>query len=218
MSGAPLLHNTFESTVDPVFAGRSDAESGTSDERGVEDVLNLDGTGPELLQQDYAGNIMDDPGYYITTVYQQRGVYWYRSDGVHGTHSFPAYEKWSVMWHGRPAVLVDHPPPGLQVRDWGNDPRNGVSTAMLRLGKMGGLYVTPVSGCKYVTVGAPVADGPSGREIALRGFSPLFERPAKAHATVTLAGLYHWTDSECDASVAWTESSSPRPRGFDRLR
>ncbi|MGA2601981.1 MAG: hypothetical protein ABSH09_33875, partial [Bryobacteraceae bacterium] len=62
---------------------------GGYDKQGIEDVLNLDGTGPQLLQQDYWGNISDDPGYYVTTLYEQRGCYWYRSDGLHGSHTFP---------------------------------------------------------------------------------------------------------------------------------
>ena len=46
---------------------------GSYDAGGIQDVLDLDGTGPELLVQSYWGNIMDDPGYYVTTLYRQRG-------------------------------------------------------------------------------------------------------------------------------------------------
>jgi hypothetical protein len=66
------------------------------DRKGIADILNLDGTGPELLQQNWGGpNWMpgERSGYYITTLYQQRGLYWYRTDGHHGTRTFPLYEK-----------------------------------------------------------------------------------------------------------------------------
>jgi hypothetical protein len=46
------------------------------DSKGISDVLNLDGTGPELLQQDWAEtNRNERSDYYIITLYQQRGVY-----------------------------------------------------------------------------------------------------------------------------------------------
>jgi hypothetical protein len=63
----------------------------TYDRKGITDILNLDGTGPELLQQNREEtNWMADArsGYYITTLHQRRGIYWYRVDGQHGaTHS-----------------------------------------------------------------------------------------------------------------------------------
>jgi hypothetical protein len=47
------------------------------DRKGIRDLLNLDGTGPQLLQQSWAEtHWMPDArsGYYITTLYEQRGL------------------------------------------------------------------------------------------------------------------------------------------------
>ncbi|MGH9549489.1 MAG: hypothetical protein ACRD3W_08940, partial [Terriglobales bacterium] len=93
--------------------------------------MDLDGSGPELLEQSYWGNIMDDPGYYVTTLYRQRGAFWYRSGGRHGTHIFPAFEKWSVRWKDRPAVLVAGSPPGRPVPDSSNNPAAGIHTMVV---------------------------------------------------------------------------------------
>jgi hypothetical protein len=177
---------------------------GGYDDQGLQDVLDLDRTGPELLQQDYWGNIMDDPGYYVTTLYQQRGFYWYRSDGVHGSHEFPTFEKWSVMWQGKPAVLVDHPPSGRSVSDSSNDPGAGVRTRIVGIGE-NAIHVSPETGCGYVSIGASVADSAAGREIVVMGTGETFNRLAKAHAPVVMTGLYRWEHGGgCTASILWS--------------
>ena len=82
---------------------------------GIDDVLNLDGTGPELLQQDWAEtNWMPDSrsGYYIFTLYQQRGIYGYRADGRHGTRSFRPREVGSPGGHAPRASLPSGPSAG----------------------------------------------------------------------------------------------------------
>jgi hypothetical protein len=64
------------------------------DSKGISDLLNLDGTGPQLLQQSWEETHPGErSGYYITMLYQQRGLYWYRADGRHGSRSFPLFEK-----------------------------------------------------------------------------------------------------------------------------
>jgi hypothetical protein len=91
----------------------------------MEDLFNLDGKGPQLLQQDYWGNFWEDPGYYVTTLYEKRGAYWQRADGRHGTHTFPTFEKWSVRWEKKPALLVPKPVTEHAVKDFSNDPERG---------------------------------------------------------------------------------------------
>jgi hypothetical protein len=86
---------------------------------GIDDVLNLDGTGPELLQQDWAEtNWMPDSrsGYYIFTLYQQRGIYGYRADGRHGTRSFRSREVGSAGGHAPRASLSSGPSAGIAGR------------------------------------------------------------------------------------------------------
>lgn len=170
---------------------------------GIEDVLDLDGTGPELLVQDYQGNIRDDPGYYVTTLYQQRGPFWYRSDGRHGAHVFPTSERWSVMWKGQPAVLTTPPVFKRAARDWSDDPATGIKTAITNVGQYGTFDVQPESGCGAVSPGVIVWDTHGGRSIEMEGFEQTLDTLAKAHARVVLTGVYHWSGTDCDAGIAW---------------
>lgn len=78
----------------------------------IEDLVNLDGKGPQLLQLDYWGNIMRDPG-------------------RHGSHLFPAFEKWPVRWRDRPAILVSPPESKESPFDRSNDPAAGIATTNL---------------------------------------------------------------------------------------
>lgn len=171
--------------------------------KGVEDVLDLDGTGPELLEQSYWGNIRDDPGYYVTALYQQRGSYWYRSDGRHGTHVFPTFEKWSVMWKDRSAQLLDNPPSNRPVRDSSNDPAAGMQTKIIGA-QENTIRVSPEVGCEFVTPGILVADSATGRKIDLQPATQELASLAKTHASVVLTGFYRWPGSKgCDASILW---------------
>ena len=176
---------------------------GSYDSEGVQDVLDLDGTGPELLEQSYWGNIRDDPGYYVTVLYQQRGPYWYRSDGRHGVHTFPAFEKWSVMWKGRPAELVANPLSERPVRDSSNDPATGIHTTITSTAE-NIVRVDPKVGCGELSVDVLVTDSQEGRKIDLQSDTQSLANLSKAHAPVTLTGLYHWLPGTgCDASVVW---------------
>jgi hypothetical protein len=176
---------------------------GSYDAKGIEDVLDLDGDGPEFLQQDYWGNIMDDPGCYVTTLYKQRGVYWRRSDGRHGAHLFPTFEKWSVAWKDRRPELIANPPSGRPVRDYSNDPGAGIRTTAT-VSSDNGLRVGPESGCGDVSVDVLVTDDSPGRKVkVLEPGEQAF--PTLAQAKVTLTGLYHWPKSDsCSAAIMWT--------------
>jgi hypothetical protein len=181
---------------------------GTSSTNGIDDVLDLDGTGAELLEQDYWGSRMEDPGHFVTTLYQRRGAYWYRSDGRHGSHVFPTFEKWSVIWQGRAPELVERPSSKRPIRDSGNDPALGIRTEII--GAKGYVFqVLPEVGCTSVTLGVSVQDTGKGRTINLQ---PLEELPAlaKVHSPVILTGVYRWPDSkECDASILWVRKKEP---------
>ena len=172
----------------------------------IEDVLDLDGTGPQFLVQEYQGNIMDDPGYYVTTLYQQRGFYWYRSDGQHGAHVFPTSEEWSVMRKDQPAVLMTPPVFKRAVWDSTNDPAAGIRVEILSVGENSTFHVTPTSGCSSVSVGVVVWDTPAGRRIELEEFQQSLKTLPQARATIVLTGLYHWPNRECGASVLWAST------------
>lgn len=179
---------------------------GTYDDKGLLDVLDLDGRGPELLEQDYWGNVQDDPGYYVTTLYEQRGPYWYRSDGRHASHVFPTFEKWSVMWKDRPAELTASPPLKRPVRDSTNDPSAGIRTKIIGVEERV-VRVTPEVGCKDVFVQVLVTDSTNGRKIDLQPETASLGTLARSQATVILTGLYRWPGSkECDASIAWVST------------
>jgi hypothetical protein len=169
----------------------------------IEDVVNLDGSGPELLEQDYWGSMMDDPGYYVTVLYRQEGYYWRRSDGRHGAHMFPAFEKWSVMWKDRPAELTANPHPQRPVRDSSNDPAEGIHTT-ISSAQGSSIRVTPAVGCKEVDVQVLVTDSAKGRRIDLQPETGSLVNLARAHTSVSLTGLYRWPGGkDCDASIVW---------------
>jgi hypothetical protein len=170
---------------------------------GIEDVLDLDGTGPEILVQDYQGSRMDDPGYYVTTLYQQRGFYWYRADGQHGAHTFPTSEKWSVIWKDQPALLMTPPVFKWAPGDLSNDPAAGIRTVIISADENNTIRVGPGTGCSMFGVDMLVWDTPTGRRIELQELRAL----ANARATVVLTGVNHWPKStECGASILWAST------------
>jgi hypothetical protein len=174
---------------------------------GIEDILDLDGTGPELLVQDYQGSMMDDPGYYVTTLYQQRGLYWYRADGKHGAHIFPTSEEWSVMRKDQPAVLMTPPAFKRAVGDSSNDPAAGIRTRIMSAGENNSIHITPSTGCSNVALAVLVWDTPVGRRIELEELNRSLKVLAQARATAVLTGLHHSLKStECGASILWAST------------
>ena len=176
---------------------------GSYDATGIADLLDLDGSGPELLEQSYWGNMMNDPGYYVTTLYRQRGPFWYRSDGRHGAHFFPAFEKWSAMWKNRPAELVAGAPFQQPVRDSSNNPAAGIRTRVLGANKYV-IHVDPEIGCQVVRPAVSVTDSAAGRKVDLQPNPEELAALAAARSTAILTGLYRWPGGrECDASILW---------------
>ena len=136
------------------------------DNKGIRDLLNLDGTGPQLVQQTWAETHWmpgERSGYYITTLYQQRGLYWYRTDGPHGSRNFPLFEKWVNLPRMVPK-LVAAPELSNYVADF--DPRSGTRTRILSFDK-NGFHVAQELGCNLESIGLVVEDSKKGRQIQL---------------------------------------------------
>jgi hypothetical protein len=169
----------------------------------MEDLLNLDGKGPQLLQQDYWGNFWEDPGHYVTTLYEKRGVYWQRADGRHGTHEFPTFEKWSVQWGKKPAVLVPKPVTKHLVKDFSNDPERGVAVSKLTHVHNQYFQTSVELGCKGFAPSVSVIDSGSGRRISLGVFDVgAIQNPRARHR---ITGLDRWPDGKnCSVAILWT--------------
>jgi hypothetical protein len=173
----------------------------------IADVLDLDGTGPEILEQDYQGNIRDEPGYFVTTLYQRRGNYWYRSDGRHGAHMFPTSEKWPVTSPDKPAVLMIPSVFKRAVQDSSNDPAAGTKTEILSVGEYNTVGVKPESGCEIVSPGILVRDTPRGRSIEMEAFKESLNFLAEVHGIIVLTGVYHLQGGHgCSASILWAST------------
>jgi len=178
------------------------------DSNGIIDILNLNGTGPELLQQNWAEtHWMPDArsGYYITTLYQQRGIYWYRTDGRHGARTFPLYEKWAILPNTQPK-LVDAPELSGRLPDYGNDPRTGIRARIMSIDKHG-IHAEPKFGCELESIDLVIEDSQSGRQIEA-GYSiassPLLAEIAHHRLPVTFTGVNRWPNTDlCYASIVW---------------
>jgi hypothetical protein len=196
--GTWLLILSFDEQGRPVpfyVVGRASYDS-----KGIGDILDLDGAGPELLQQDWLEtNWMPDArsGYYITTLYRQQGRYWYRADGRHGERSFPLYEKWAILPDTRPQLVTGPAIPQGLLADYGNDPQAGVH-ARVQSPDGRRLEVGSPLGCKLDSVAMVVQDTRDGREMTT---NPSI-LPADFQATFT--GLHRWPNSDlCSASIMW---------------
>jgi hypothetical protein len=182
----------------------------TVDSTGISDVLNLDGTGPELLQQDWEEtHWMPDArsGYYVTTLYQQRGAYWYRVDGPHGTRTFPLYEKWAILPNTQPQ-LAAVPESSSLLSDYGNDPRSAIRARILSLDQRG-IHVGPELGCEPEFIALVVEDSKVGRQIEAGNFyasSPgaLLPDIARNRLSATFTGVNRRPGADsCIASAVW---------------
>jgi hypothetical protein len=178
------------------------------DSNGISDLLNLDGTGPELLQQNWEETDWmpgERSGYYITTLYQQRGIYWYRVDGQHGIRTFPLYEKWVSLPNTHPQ-LVEAPELSNWLSDYGNDPRSGIRSRILSLDKHG-VHTGPELGCELESVGLVVEDSKNGRQIEAgnsSASSPLLTEITRSRQPVTFTGVKRWPKTDqCYASIVW---------------
>ena len=178
------------------------------DERGLRDYLNLDGTGPVLLQQDWVLKEFTPDGvrsgYFITSVYEQRGYYWYRADGQHGTKVFPIFQSFEPPYK-RAQEITDTASLKHWASDYGNDPKMGLRTHIVSVDRKG-IHFGPELKCVMEEWEIFVRDTASGREIANDDSKPqeLLAELARIHAPVVLTGLKEWPeDNSCEASVIW---------------
>jgi hypothetical protein len=181
------------------------------DSDGIKDALDLDGTGPELLQQSWSGidsKAGTRSGFYITTLYQRRGSYWYRADGRHGSATFPLCEKWTDLPDAKPQ-LVAAPPEVRQRRvDLSNDPASGVRTKIVSLDDSG-VRTGPEIDCVVESAGLVVMDSPSMQAIEVVSTSfpgTMLPRLARAQLAVTLTGVSHRRRGVCGVSAIWVSS------------
>ena len=194
-------------------------------EQRFKDVIDLNGKGPALVQQDWAEtDWMPEAahsGYYIVSLYQQRGLYWYRADGRHGNWAFPAYEKWasSPKPHSEQAQAqmksVFFPndaklssPARPQPADYSNDPRSGLHSRFLRIDR-NGIHLAPEAGCDLQSWDMVVRDSAKGREIEADFFyanypGKLLPEIARDRMPVVLSGVTRPSGKDlCAASIVW---------------
>lgn len=180
------------------------------DEHGIKDLLQLDSTGPVLLQQSWLETHLKADtrsGYYVTTAYRQRGVYWYRTDGVRGSIDFPAFEQWEMMPKTRPHLLFKPDAAQKWALDYGNDPDSGTRTMISNL-DANGIHTGPELDCELEFIDVVVSDSSAGREIEAGYFyatEPGTLLPKLGHGNqATITGLNRWPNTNtCSAAVAW---------------
>jgi len=185
---------------------------GAYDDKGITDLLDLDPTGPVLLQQDWLETNWAPhtrSGFFITAAYQQRGNYWYRADGRHGSNVFPVFEKRALLPNNLPQRVEFSTAFTNMLSDYGNDPRTGIKARIVGLDDRG--IHTEQLGCELQFINVIVEDSRTGREIDADRFSardpgrPLPEI-ARRRARVALTGLKRWPDDrKCDATIIWTK-------------
>jgi len=179
------------------------------DSAGIKDALDLDGTGPELLQQSWVEtksppNVRS--GFYITALYQRRGDYWYRADGQHGMRAFPLFEKWSALPKTEPQLVPAPPHAERWLTDLGNDPASGVRTTIVGIDDHT-VRTGPELGCTLDRVGVVVQDSAAMRrvEIVAADFpGRLLPEMAHAQMAVTMTGVSHGQHGECNVSTIWS--------------
>ena len=181
------------------------------DKSGIKGLLNLDGQGPQLLQQEWKEvNWREDAlsGYFITTLYQLRGPYWYRSDRRHGEKKYPIFQRWAMVPKMQPEMVDSSSLPELPISDYGNDPVAGFQT------RIGGLdnrriHLNPTLDCALQSWNVVVLDSPAGRDIEVgdfhtRRYGKLLPLVSRDRLFVSLAGIKReGPDSHCSASIIW---------------
>jgi len=181
------------------------------DSAGIKDALDLDGTGPELLQQSWVEtnsppNVRS--GFYVTALYERRGEYWYRADGQHGMRAFPLFEKWSALPNTEPQLVPAPPRAERWLTDLGNDPASGVRTTIVGLGDHT-VRTGPELGCVVERVGLVVQDSASMRrvEIVSADFPGVsLAEIARGHMAVTVTGVSRGQHGDCGASTIWASN------------
>ena len=181
------------------------------DANGLKDLLNLDGTGPQLIQQDWCDTHWDrsqvgmQSGLWLTTLYEQRNGYWYRNDGRHGLRTFPLYEKWSRWSPAQPRLVNNEDVPSRCTTNHGNDPATGMQATISHVDGYG--FQSKVDPeCARFVASVVVRDSDRGREIEVEDpqAGPLLQAIASAHRPVVLTGMSKsMLPDHCEVAVVW---------------
>ena len=195
------------------------------DERGLKDLLDLDGDGrAELIRQAY------DDGYWITSAYEARDAHWHRLGGEHGPRKFPIYTRFTNRTNRVPTT----PAPGRHPTedDLSNDTTvfSGQITAVHwaniqtsenpEVELAGGVACRPVAWYSSMVV---VLDTPNGRTAATLGASEeahgILDAMMKSKVTVEVKGQRRYAvtgdrpskPTRCVPETIWG-SEAGRPR------
>ncbi len=178
------------------------------DEQGIKDLVDLDADGPVLLQRNGSRTNLGsqiESAVYFTTAYQQRGDYWYRADGRHGSNVFPIFEKWALLQNSQPERVASSPDLVQLRSDYGNNPKSGIETRIVGLDDRG-IHAEQLR-CELQFINVIVQDSQAGRQIEVgyaRDSGELLPEIARRRARVTLTGVRRWPDNRtCDASTVW---------------
>jgi len=182
------------------------------DAKGIKDLLQFGAESLMLLQQTWLEKNWKSgarSGYYITSAYHQKGVFWYRASGSYGSISFPAFERWALLLPETTPELVSAPDlPNGSNTDYGNDPTSGTQTRIVGVDE-DEIQTGPELSCNLEFINVIVLDSARGRDIEVGEIYPsnpgrLLPVIARHHAATTFTGLNRWSDAHgCTASVAW---------------
>jgi len=182
------------------------------DAKGIKDLLQFSAGNPILLQQTWLENNWKPAarsGYYITSAYHQKGVFWYKTSASYDSISFPAFERWVLPLPETAPELVSAPDlPSGSNTDYGNDPTSGTQTRIVGVDEHG-IQTGPELNCNLEFIDVLVLDSARGRDIEVGYFSPsnpgtLLPVIARQHAASIFTGLNRWPNAHgCTAAIAW---------------
>lgn len=189
----------------------------TYDAKGIQDLVDLDGSGPQLIQQDWCGTDWDhstnpsQSGFWVTTLYEQRGGYWNRVDGRHGIRTFPLLEKWSRWSPTPPALVPTESAAGQCSADHGNEP-TALDPATISQVNNYSVRANAEPDCGQFLPDVAVRDTAAGREIEVQDqkVGRLLETIVRNRDSVVLSGFSGLPKRNyCRVSVLWAEPPTP---------
>jgi hypothetical protein len=182
------------------------------DAKGIKDLLQLGAENRILLQQTWLEKNWKPgarSGYYITSAYHEKGVFWYKTGGSYDSISFPAFERWVVPLPETTPELVSAPDlPNGSNTDYGNDPTSGTQTRIVGVDEHG-IRTGPELSCNLEFIDVIVLDSAHGRDIEVGDIYPsnpdtLLPVIALHRAATTFTGLNRSSNAHgCTASIAW---------------
>jgi hypothetical protein len=181
------------------------------DANGIKDLLQLSAGNPILLQQTWFENnwkAAARSGYYITSAYRQKGVFWYKTSTSYESITFPAFERWVLPLPETEPELVSAPDlPKESSTEYGNDPTSGTQTRIVAVDEHR-IQTGPELNCNLEFIDVVVLDSVRGRDIEVGYFYPsspgtLLPVIARQHAATILTGLNRWPNARCTAAIAW---------------